>query len=128
MKILKIVLQLLLALMFSYFGTLKLIGSADMVTAFESFSYAPWFMRFVGLLEVAAAICLLLGVIVSRLRNLTNIGGLFIVMLTTGAVYSHFFRQKNISEGIIPLVVGIVMVTVLFLHKRRAKTVSQVMS
>ena len=128
MNILKIVLQVLLVIMFSYFGVLKIIGSADMVTAFQSFNYATWFMRLVGLLEVGAAICLLFGVIVSQLRNLTNIGGLIIVILTTGAVYSHFFRQKNIGEGMIPLVVGLIMVAVLFLHNRNTTIVSQVTS
>ena len=128
MNILKIVLQVLLVIMFSYFGVLKIIGSADMVTAFQSFNYATWFMRLVGLLEVSAAICLLLGVIVSQPRNLINIGGLIIVILTTGAVYSHFFRQKNIGEGMIPLVVGLIMVAVLFLHNRNTTIVSQVTS
>ncbi len=128
MNSLKIILQLLLVVMFSFFGTLKIVGSVDMITAFQSFNYAPWFMRFVGLLEVGAAICLLLAMIVSQLRNLTNIGGLIIVILTTGAVYSHFFRQKNIGEGIIPLVIGLVMVAVLMLNNRRATTVSQVTS
>ena len=128
MNILKIVLQVLLVIMFSYFGVLKITGSADMVTAVQSFNYATWLMRLVGLLEVSAAICLLLGVIVSQPRNLINIGGLIIVILTTGAVYSHFFRQKNIGEGMIPLVVGLIMVAVLFLHNRNTTTVSQVTS
>lgn len=97
MNSLKIVLQLLLVVMFSYFGTLKIIGSADMVAAFQSLNYATGFMRFVGFLELGAATCLLLTVIVPKLRNLTNIGGLLIIILTTGAVYSHFFRQKNIG-------------------------------
>jgi len=72
MNILKIVLQLLLAAMFTYFGIMKLIGSAEMVAAFNSFNYADWFMRFVGLLEVGAAVCLVIGAFAKNLGILTN--------------------------------------------------------
>ncbi len=118
MNILKIVLQLLLVGVFTFFGIMKIIGAPDMVLAFQSFNYADWFMRFVGLLEVGAAACLLLGLILRKQSILTNVGGFIIMILTIGAVCSHFFRQKNIGEGMIPLFVGLVMAAVLYLHNR----------
>ena len=118
MNSLKIVLQLLLVGLFAYFGFMKIIGAPDMVTAFQSFNYADWFMRFVGILEVGAAICLLIGTFSRNLGILINVAGFIIMILTIGAVCSHFFRQKNIGEGMIPLVVGLIMVAILVLHNR----------
>ena len=118
MNSLKIVLQLLLVGLFAYFGFMKIIGAPDMVAAFQSFNYADWFMRFVGILEVGAAICLLIGTFSRNLGILINVAGFIIMILTIGAVCSHFFRQKNIGEGMIPLVVGLIMVAILVLHNR----------
>ena len=118
MNILKTILLVLLAAMFAYFGSMKIIGAAEMVAAFQSFNYADWFMRFVGLLEVGAAVCLLISAFAKKLGILTNVGGFIIMILTIGAVCSHFFRQKNIGEGMIPLFVGLVMAAVLWMHNR----------
>lgn len=88
---------MLLIAVFLFFGAMKVIGAADMVTAFESFGYADWFMRLTGTIEIIAALCLIL----AFWRNqLIYGGGLLILGLTVGAVYSHVFRQVSVSEAI----------------------------
>ncbi|MEM7734195.1 MAG: DoxX family protein [Deinococcota bacterium] len=115
MKIIKLILHVLLIAVFLFFGTMKVIGVADMVTAFESFGYADWFMRLTGTIEIIAATCLMLAFWRSQV---IYVGGLLIVGLTAGAVYSHVFRQGSVGEAIPPFIVGSVMVVVVLLYRR----------
>ncbi len=120
MNIVKLILQIVIAAIIGYYGTIRLIGTAEMIATFQSFNYAEWFMRLVGVLEIGSALCLVINAIAPKYKILINVAGFIIMILTIGAVCSHFFRQKNIGEGLIPLAVAILTVILLMIHNRNA--------
>jgi uncharacterized membrane protein YphA (DoxX/SURF4 family) len=60
MKILAIwLLTTLLVALFVFAGGGKLTATDDEVRAFEHFGYAPWFRNLIGVIQIAAGLCLL---------------------------------------------------------------------
>jgi len=111
--VIKIILQLLLAAAFAYFGYLKLTGADQMKDAFKKFDYTEGFMRTTGIIEIVGAACLLLGLL---LPWFTNLGGLLLIGLTLGAMYSHIVREQSMKEAFPAFMMSIVTTVVMLLH------------
>lgn len=108
------ILQGLLVVGFTAFGVMKLTGSAMQVQTFEGFGYPLAFMYFIGFCEILGAIGLLVGFWKSRIALLAA-GGL--VLLMTGAVFSHFKAGQGIGL-IMPALVFLILSLVVLLGKR----------
>ncbi len=113
--LIKVILQLLLVAAFAYFGYLKLTGAQQMKDAFQKFGYSDQFLRITGILEIVGAACLLLGLI-PGISGLTNLGGLLLIGLTFGAMYSHIVREQSIPAAIPAFVMAIVTSLVMLIH------------
>lgn len=113
--IIKVILQLLLVAAFAYFGYLKLTGAKQMKDAFEKFGYSDRFMQITGIVEIVGAACLLLGLI-PAMSGLTSLGGILLIGLTFGAMYSHIVREKSVSEALPAFIMAIVTNIVMLIH------------
>lgn len=76
------VVAIMLAGAFLLTGGMKLVGSPDMVAAFQHWGYGATFMYGVGVVEVAAAIAMLL-------PATAFFGAIVIVLEMIGAAYTH---------------------------------------
>jgi putative oxidoreductase len=76
------ILQILLAAMFLMVGSRKLMGTPDMVGAFEKIGMGQWFRYVTGGLEVIGAI----GLLIPRTSGLA---GLLLICVMAGAVITH---------------------------------------
>ncbi len=111
--IIKVILQLLLVAAFAYFGVLKITGADQMKQSFKKFGYSDRFMKITGILEVSAAVCLLLGLL---LPWFTNLGGLMIIGITFGAIYTHIVKENSLKEALPAFVMAIVTNVVMLIH------------
>ena len=82
------ILQGLLAAVFLYAGSMKLAGSEAMVQVFRHLGYGDGFRIFIGTVEVAGGIALL----IPRITTLASLG-LMVVMV--GAAYTHLAQNDG---------------------------------
>jgi len=82
------VLSVILALAFLGAGAAKLSAQPMMVTEFAVFGYPQWFMYLTGLIEIVAAILLLV-------PRLAGIGAGLLVCVMVGALYSHLAHGQS---------------------------------
>jgi len=105
------VLQVLLALQFVMAGLIKVIGDPAMVEMFATIGIGQWFRYFVGVLEIAGAV----GVLIPRLSGLAALG---LVCLMAGATLTNLFIL-----GTSPLLtIGLLVVAALVAWGRWPKT------
>lgn len=78
------VVQVLLAVMFVMAGMSKVAGAAEMVALFEDVGLGQWFRYLTGILEVAAAVMIVIPSIAAS-------GALLLAAVMAGAVLSHLF-------------------------------------
>jgi uncharacterized membrane protein YphA (DoxX/SURF4 family) len=76
------VLQILAAGIFLFAGSLKLLGSAPMVTVFKTIGIGQWFRYVTGGIEVVSAVLLLI-------PGLAAFGAALMVCTMIGAVLTH---------------------------------------
>lgn len=112
MAILSIVLQVLLGLGFLMFGYTK-FTSQDMVEGFKHFGYPGWFRIFTGLVELLAAILIIIGI-----WNLPFAawGSLLIVVTMIGAIFTHIKIKDTIKGMMMPIILFILGSVVLSIN------------
>ena len=102
------ILSVLLALLFLFAGVPKLLGTAQMVEAFQQMGYSQTFRLLVGLAEVTGAVALLV-------PGVALYGAVLLIGLMLGAVWTVL----RIGQSVIPpVVVGALLVTLVVLHSR----------
>lgn len=106
------ILQVILGLGFIMFGFAK-FTSKDMVEGFKHFGYPAGFRIFTGIVEVAAAILLIVGV---WYENLAAIGGLLVVVTMIGAILTHIKIKDSLKGMAMPIILLIIGATVLGLN------------
>lgn len=107
------ILSVLLGLAFLGAGGSKLAGVQQQVEVFNHLGYPQWFRQVTGVIEVGAAILLLLGTFVESLSILAPIGAALIVATMIGAVVSHI-RASDAPQQMAPAaVLGIIGLVVL---------------
>jgi hypothetical protein len=97
--------QSALALVFLGAGSSKLVMSAEQLTSQSEIDFPMWFMRFIGVCEVAGALGLILPS-VSRIRTgLTPLAACGLIVIMIGAVVSTAIAM-SVPAAMFPLVVG----------------------
>ena len=107
------VLSILLAALFIFSASPKLLTPDKVGPMFVHYGYAAWFATFIGCCEVLGAI----GLLVPRVAGLAA-ACLSIIMV--GAAYTHFSHQEY-GHGCIPVVLFVLLVWISYtrFHERR---------
>ncbi len=95
--------QILLALLFLFAGSMKLILPIEMMTA--QMPLPGLFLRFIGVCEVAGAFGLILPGLTRIQRRLTPLAACGLVVIMVGAVVLTLGSQ-GVAGAVVPLVVG----------------------
>lgn len=96
-------LQILLGLLFAFAGISKLLAlSPEVVTQFARIGAGSWFRDFVGALELAGAI----GLLLPRLSGLAALG---LAGVMVGAILVHVLVLPPVSLALIPAAFGAVL-------------------
>jgi len=104
--------QILLALVFEAAGSAKLVGVEAMVKEFEAIGFGQWFRYVTGVLEIVAAIAL----VVPRTCGL---GALFVVAIMAGAVGAHLVLLK--TSPVVPLVLLVIAAVIAWGRRGRTR-------
>lgn len=110
--VLSIVLQVILALGFIYFGYLK-FTSEDMVKGFEHFGYTDSFRIFTGIVEIVGALLLIIGI---WIKPVAFIGALLLAITMIGAILTHIKIKDEFKNMIMPIILFILNVIVVSLN------------
>lgn len=94
----------MLAAIYAFAGTSKLLGMEFVLDRFATWGYPPVFAHLIGALELTGAIALL----VPRVASVAALG---LSMLMAGAVYTHLFRGTPIV-AIAPLALAVALAAV----------------
>lgn len=95
--------QILLALIFLFAGSMKLILPIELLTA--QMPLSGLFLRFIGVCEVAGALGLILPGLTHIQRRLTPLAACGLVIIMVGAVVLTLASQGGVG-AVVPLVVG----------------------
>src|SRR3954453_7751019 len=99
--------QSALALTFLFAGSMKLVMSGADMTAEMDLGLPVWFLRFIGVCEVAGALGLVLPSI-SRIRvGLTPLAASGLVVIMTGATVLTVTALGDVAGASFPLMVGV---------------------
>ncbi|MDP5276583.1 DoxX family protein [Chengkuizengella axinellae] len=112
MGILSIVIQVLLGLGFIMFGVMKL-GSKQMVDEFDRLELPQWFRVVTGLVEITAAIVILIGIWNGLFAAL---GALLIAFTMIGAILTHIKIKDPAQRVMMPVILLIMGIIVLSLN------------
>ena len=112
MKIISIILQVLLGIGFLNFGYTK-FKSPDMVEGFKHFGYPDWFRIFTGIVEVIAAVIIIIGI---WNHTLAALGAFLIVATMIGAIFTHIKIKDTLKGFMMPIILLILGSTVLILN------------
>jgi putative oxidoreductase len=112
MDIVIIVLQVLLILMFLMAGIGKLSGSKMHVENFKKWGYPQWFRTVTGLIELVAAILLVIGFWSSLWLS---IGALILVVTAVGGVITHIRAKDSFKNTFLILLLGVLALILFFI-------------
>src|SRR5438132_9560242 len=105
--------QALLALLFLFAGSIKLLMPIEMLTAQMALPLPGLFLRFIGTAEVAGAIGLILPGLLRIRPLLTPLAACGLVTITIGATVATLGGGKG-GAAVYPLVVGLVAAVVAY--------------
>ena len=111
------VVQSLLAALFVFAGSMKLILPVEVLT--QQVALPGWFLRFIGTCEVLGAIGLVLPTALRILPILTPVAATGLAVIMTGAVVVTLVAV-GASQAIMPLIVGLFCAIVIY-GRRPAK-------
>lgn len=97
------VLQIGVAGMFLFAGSLKLSGAPPMVATFEAIGLGQWFRYLTGAIEVGAAVALLL-------PSLAVFGAVLLVPTMVGAVATHVFVLGGSARPAVVLLAASILI------------------
>ncbi|TDL75690.1 DoxX family protein [Rhodococcus qingshengii] len=112
MGVLSIILQVLLGIGFLMFGFMK-FGSKQMVDEFRRYGYPGGFRIVTGLVEVIAAVFIISGIWNDQLAAW---GGLLIVAIMLGAIFTHIKVKDPVNRMMMPIVLLILGLIVLLIN------------
>lgn len=112
MKVVMWILQGLLVLVFLASGGQKLLGSEQLAAEFVRFGYPVWFMYVTGLVEVTAALGLLVGFFRPAIMPLA---ALLLVGTMLGALLTHVRIGDPLQQTVGSAVLLVIAATVLAL-------------
>jgi hypothetical protein len=109
--------QGLLALLFLFAGSMKLILPIEMMTAQSPIVLPGLFLRFIGIAEIAGALGLILPGLLRIRRGLTPLAAYGLIVIMIGATIITLL-SNGITPALFPLVVGLLLVFIAY--SRRA--------
>ena len=113
-----------LSLLFLFAGSSKLVMSAEQLNANSEIEFPLWFLRFIGVCEVAGALGLILPS-VSRIRpGLTPMAAAGLVVIMIGAVVTTA-ATRSVAAATFPLVVGLAAAFVAYGRTHKAPIASR---
>ena len=113
------ILQGLLMVVYFMTGFIKLTGDAMQKQAFtEIYGYGAWFMYMVGILEILAALGLLIGF---WNRKIAIAASALVIVIMAGAVFTHLQAGQGFGVSMAPFIL-LLLAVVVFLGQRRFST------
>lgn len=100
------IIQILLAALFAFAGGMKLISPIEEMT--KQMAMPGWFLRFIGVAEVAGAIGLVVPWLVGIRPMLTPLAAVALALIMIGAVVVTLMIGDVLS-ALIPFVVGLLL-------------------
>jgi putative oxidoreductase len=107
------ILQVLLAALFAIQGIVKLSGSPAWVSRFRGWGYPDHFYFVVGLVELIAAIALLI-------PRVAKLGALLLIVVMAGATATHVVHRE--SQVFTPLLLIALLLITLYVRRGTAAT------
>lgn len=107
------IIQGLLALLFLFAGSMKLIMPIEMMTAQMTVPLPGLFLRFIGVAEVAGAFGLILPGLLRIRPGLTPLAGACLVIIMIGATVVTLLGG-DVAAALFPLVVGLLCAAVAY--------------
>jgi uncharacterized membrane protein YphA (DoxX/SURF4 family) len=107
------VIQVVLALLFLFAGSMKLIMPIEVMMQQMTVPLPGLFVRFIGVAEVAGALGLILPGLLRMWRGLTPLAACGLVIIMIGAVVVTLLG-RDIVGALFPLVVGLLCIVVVF--------------
>lgn len=105
--------QVVLALLFLFAGSMKLIMPIEMMTAQLAVPLPGWFLQFIGVAEVAGALGLVLPGLLRIRPMLTPLAACGLVIVMIGATIVTL-AGGDVVSALVPLVVGLLAVFVAY--------------
>jgi len=105
--------QVLLALVFLFAGSMKLLTPIDVMMAQMALPLPGWFIQFIGVSEVAGALGLLLPGIFRIRRVLTPLAACGLILVMIGATIITVATMDVVS-ALFPLVIGLLCLLVAY--------------
>jgi hypothetical protein len=113
------ILQVLLALLFLFAASVKLLSPSDVLQ--QEFPLPEAFVRFIGVVETLGAIGLILPALLRILPLLTPLAAAGLVVVMLGAtLLTPFFSDGQIALALIPFSVGVLCALVAYGRTRLA--------
>jgi uncharacterized membrane protein YphA (DoxX/SURF4 family) len=106
-------LQVLLALLFLFAGSMKLLTPIAVMKAQMSLPLPDWFISFTGLAECAGALGLILPGLLRIKRGLTPLAACGLVMIMIGATLVTIL-SRQVTPALLPLLVGVLCAIVVY--------------
>ncbi len=106
-------LQTVLALVFLFAGSMKLIMPFEVMAAQMSVALPGWFIHFIGVAEVAGALGLILPALTRIQRYLTSLAACGLVIIMGGATVVTLIGGGGAS-ALFPLVVGLLLIAIAY--------------
>src|SRR5689334_6372531 len=105
--------QAILALLFLFAGSMKLMMPIEMMTAQMAVKLPGLFLQFIGVCEVAGALGLILPLLLRIRPALTPLAACGLVMVMIGATVTTLMGG-DVMGAVMPLVVGLLCITVAY--------------
>jgi uncharacterized membrane protein YphA (DoxX/SURF4 family) len=105
--------QVLLALVFLFAGSIKLLTPIDVLLAQMALPLPGWFVQFIGVAEVAGALGLILPGLFRIRRNLTPLAACGLTLIMIGATIITAITMDVVS-ALFPLLLGLLCVLVAY--------------
>jgi uncharacterized membrane protein YphA (DoxX/SURF4 family) len=105
--------QGLLAVLFLFAGSMKLVMPIEMMTAQMAVPLPGWFMQFIGVAEVTGAIGLILPSLLRIRPGLTVLASCGLVIVMIGATVVTLLGGE-VAAALLPLVVGLLCASVAY--------------
>lgn len=110
MNIVLWILQILLALLFLFAGSMKFIMSAEQMTEGAPVALPIWFIHFIGICEILGAIGLVVPWLTGIKSWLTPLAASLLIVIMIGATVIS--AMMGITYAIMPFIVGLLLLVV----------------
>ena len=107
---------LFLAFVFSMQGTAKFSDTSGWASAFRHWGYPVWFRWTVGVVEVAAALLLVLG------RRTARYGAVLVILVMAGAMATHVVQDggRHMTSEVMPMTLASIVLLIRWRMSKRA--------